>query len=64
MSAIIIILPTVRAEHLDASPSVVVTLKHRDFARLRKRANEWGVTTAEAASMELARALEPPRRRR
>lgn len=64
MSAIVIILPVVRAEHTDAAPSVVVTLKHRDFARLRKRANEWGMPTAEAAAMILAQALEPPKRRR
>jgi hypothetical protein len=64
MSAIVIILPTVRAEHADAAPSVVVTLKHRDFARLRKRANGWGVPTAEAAAAILTQALQPPRRPR
>ena len=64
MSAIVIILPTVRAEHTDAAPSVVVTLKHRDFARLRKRANEWGVPTAEAAALVIEQAMAPPKRRR
>lgn len=63
----VVILPKVRID--EVAPGVRmhvvrVPLTGRALGRLRKRAEEWGISIEEAASGVLDQALAPPARRR
>jgi hypothetical protein len=61
MTATVLILPVIRRESDDAH-LVQMRLGKLDAARLRNRANEWGVTEGEAAVAIISEALNPRRR--
>ena len=59
-SAEVITLPVIRVErYADNGQSVLITLSRRDWGRLTRRADEWGMSQAETAASLISSSLDP-----